>query len=56
MKLISNLFASLTIALIGFTAAAHGQDSLPSWNDTRPKEAIIGFVEKVTKEGAKERS
>src|SRR5262245_43971408 len=25
-------------------------DPLPSWNDTAPKKAILGFVEKVTKE------
>jgi hypothetical protein len=27
-------------------------DPLPSWNDTKPKRAIIAFVEKVTKEGS----
>jgi phosphoglycolate phosphatase-like HAD superfamily hydrolase len=27
-------------------------DPLPSWNDTSPKQAIIEFVEKVTKEGS----
>ncbi len=26
-------------------------DPLPSWNDTAPKQSIIAFVEKVTKEG-----
>lgn len=32
--------------------AAHAQtDPLPSWNDTPTKKALIGFVEKVTKEG-----
>ena len=37
----------VTFALVG----AHAQtDPLPSWNDTAPKKAIIGFVEKVTKE------
>ena len=34
-------------------AAAQAQtDPLPSWNDTRPKAAIVAFVEKVTKEGS----
>ena len=28
------------------------QDALPSWNDTAPKQAIIAFVEKVTKQGS----
>ncbi|MCD8504529.1 MAG: haloacid dehalogenase-like hydrolase [Burkholderiaceae bacterium] len=27
---------------------AHAADALPSWNDTATKEAIVGFVEKVT--------
>ena len=28
------------------------QDPLPSWNDGRPKKAIVDFVEKVTKKGS----
>jgi len=28
------------------------QDALPSWHDTAPKQAIVAFVEKVTKEGS----
>ncbi|HEX5219013.1 MAG TPA: HAD family hydrolase [Verrucomicrobiae bacterium] len=28
------------------------QDPLPSWNDTGPKQAIVAFVEKVTREGS----
>jgi phosphoglycolate phosphatase-like HAD superfamily hydrolase len=28
------------------------QDPLPSWNDTAPKNAIVGFVERVTKQGS----
>ena len=36
-----------------FNRIAHAQsDPLPSWNDTGPKQAIIAFVEKVTKEGS----
>jgi hypothetical protein len=27
-------------------------DPLPSWNDTRPKKAIVAFVDRVTKEGS----
>ncbi len=34
------------------TTAAQAADPLPSWNDTAPKQAIIAFVEKVTKEGS----
>src|SRR5215467_7454486 len=29
-----------------------GQDTLPSWNDTAPRKAIVDFVERVTKEGS----
>ncbi len=34
------------------THLAYAADPLPSWNDTVPKQAIIAFVEKVTKEGS----
>lgn len=30
---------------------ASAVDPLPSWNDTRPKQAIIAFVERVTRDG-----
>jgi phosphoglycolate phosphatase-like HAD superfamily hydrolase len=30
---------------------AHAGDPLPSWNDTKSKQAIVAFVGKVTKEG-----
>jgi hypothetical protein len=39
------------INLITAIAAAQRADPLPSWNDTAPKQAIIAFVDKVTKEG-----
>jgi len=32
--------------------AAEGVDALPSWNDTGPKQAIVRFVESVTREGS----
>ncbi|RFB84811.1 haloacid dehalogenase [Rhizobium leguminosarum bv. trifolii] len=35
--------------LFAAASAAAQTDALPSWNDTAPKEAIISFVEKVTK-------
>jgi len=34
-----------------FASMTHAADPLPSWNDTAPKQAILAFVEKVTKEG-----
>ena len=37
---------------LGVSISASPADSLPSWNDTAAKKAIIAFVEKVTKEGS----
>src|SRR5262245_42622905 len=42
----------LAAALFLIAAAMAVADPLLSWNDTAPKKAIIGFVEKVTKEGS----
>jgi hypothetical protein len=48
-----NTFVCVAIALGEFiTPVAYAQDSLPSWNDTAPKKAIIAFVEKVTNQGS----
>src|SRR5262249_38299983 len=47
--------AKISVALViafGSASIARGQDELPSWNNTRPKKAIIDFVERVTKEGS----
>lgn len=41
------VFAAMLFAFVQLTVAA---DPLPSWNDTAAKQAIITFVEKVTKE------
>src|SRR5438094_5876083 len=51
MKPIINAFALLGVAFVGLNTT-QAQDSLPSWNDTAAKKAIIAFVEKVTKEGS----
>ncbi len=51
MKPIRNTLVLLAIAFAGLTTLK-AQDPLPSWNDTAPKEAIIAFVDKVTKEGS----
>ena len=40
------------ISLIVPSVAQSQTDPLPSWNDTAPKQAIIAFVEKVTKQGS----
>src|SRR4051794_11477295 len=45
-----NLIRAMLI-LVACAARARAQDALPSWNDGPSKQAIISFVEKVTKEG-----
>ncbi len=40
------------LALLLAANAAFAADSLPSWNDTVHKKAIIAFVEEVTREGS----
>jgi phosphoserine phosphatase len=47
-----NIVAVTLVFLAALASAARAADPLPSWNDTGPKQAIIGFVEKVTKPGA----
>jgi len=47
-KLLPRTLACVLAATAINTLAA---DPLPSWNDTAPKQAIIAFVEKVTKDG-----
>jgi len=42
---------TLAAIFIVSAAAAAETDPLPSWNDGPTKEAIVGFVEKVTEEG-----
>jgi phosphoglycolate phosphatase-like HAD superfamily hydrolase len=42
-------FFLLILALCSLIAAA---DPLPSWNHTAPRQTIVAFVEKVTKEGS----
>ena len=41
-----------TLAMLALARSAHVADPMPSWNDTVPKQAIIAFVEKVTREGS----
>ena len=40
------------LLLLLFANAAFAAEPLPSWNDTAPKQAIVAFVEKVTKAGS----
>ena len=39
---------------LALTGVARASDPLPSWNDTAPKQAVVAFVERVTKEGSPE--
>jgi phosphoglycolate phosphatase-like HAD superfamily hydrolase len=41
-----------TLALWFVAGWVQAADPLPSWNDTAPKQAIVTFVEKVTKNGS----
>ena len=48
-----NLMAAALGGVMAFTTTiVYAADGLPSWNDTAPKQAIVQFVEKVTKEGS----
>ncbi len=50
-----NLLAAAFVGAVAFTSTiARAADPLPSWNDTAPKQAIVAFVEKVTREGSPE--
>ena len=40
------------LLLLPTLALAQATDALPSWNDTAPKQAIVRFVERVTKQGS----
>ena len=53
MKKLRVLSACTLLVGLGLVSAvALAQDPLPSWNDGKAKQAIVAFVEKVTKEGA----
>lgn len=47
-----NIFGAVLALLLLLANAAFAADPLPSWNDTGPKQAVIAFVEKVTKPGS----
>jgi phosphoglycolate phosphatase-like HAD superfamily hydrolase len=47
----STPLAALACAL-SFLTTVRGAEPLPSWNDTAPKQAIVAFVDKVTREGS----
>jgi phosphoglycolate phosphatase-like HAD superfamily hydrolase len=43
---------AVALIAISWTAPVIAQEPLASWNDTAPKKAIVGFVERVTKQGS----
>ncbi len=49
----NQLLTATLVWVLNFTSAiASAGDPLPSWNDNAPKQALVSFVEKVTKEGS----
>ena len=53
MKRLLVLFpCTLLVGLGLLSAVALAQDPLPSWNDGKAKQAIVGFVEQVIKQGS----
>ncbi len=44
--------AAILIVALAVSSLALAADPLPSWSDTGPKKAIVGFVESVTKQGS----
>ncbi len=55
MRRCPTLLARMATAAIGAFLLAGpvlAQDALPSWNDTDHKKALLGFVERVTKDGS----
>lgn len=52
-KLMKTKLTTLVLGLLlSASIATAADDPLPSWNDTAPKQAIVAFVEKVTKAGS----
>jgi hypothetical protein len=50
----SRSFAGCAAVLVVFWFVTAAADPLPSWNDGAAKQAIVGFVNKVTSEGSSE--
>jgi phosphoglycolate phosphatase-like HAD superfamily hydrolase len=46
------ILIEIIVSLLLFTNVSVAADSLPSWNDTAPKKAIVTFVERITKQGS----
>jgi hypothetical protein len=44
--------AVVALIAVSWTVPGLAQESLPSWNDTAPKKAIVEFVRRVTEHGS----
>jgi hypothetical protein len=51
-QLMKRLAAAALVLVLALSGVATAEDPLPSWNDGAAKQAIIGFVAKVTKESS----
>jgi len=51
-KPVSALVLLAAVAFAPVPAARAANDPLPSWNDTAPKQEIVAFIARVTKEGS----
>ena len=47
-------FLLALVLMLGVTYSVRADDSLPFWNETTTKKAIIDFVGRVTKEGSRD--
>ncbi|MEM7008817.1 MAG: haloacid dehalogenase-like hydrolase, partial [Thermodesulfobacteriota bacterium] len=45
--------ALITIIILYASSNAFSEQALPSWNDSKPKQSIISFVEEVTDPNSK---
>jgi haloacid dehalogenase-like hydrolase len=51
-KINVSCLAAIMLITLSWTVPGVAQEPLASWNDTAPKKAIVGFVERVTKQGS----
>jgi phosphoserine phosphatase len=53
MRKTARSFAAFLLAFLCCLSVAHAQtDPLPSWNNTAPKQTILDFVQRVTRQGS----
>ena len=52
MRFWNRLVVAAWLVSAAASVPAQTADPLPSWNDTGPKEAIVAFIERITRPGA----